>query len=64
VEYRGYLEYLAARGYVTGEVEDLPLEELQGLHGLRALRVAIDVSVSAGEIGDAAREADQAPVRR
>jgi hypothetical protein len=63
-EYRGYLEYLAARGYVTGEVEDLPLEELQGVHGLRALRVAIDVSVPAGEIGDAAREADQAPARR
>jgi GAF domain-containing protein len=64
VEYRGYLEYLAARGYVTGEVEDLPLEDLQGVPGLRALRVAIDVSAPAGEIGDAAREADQMSLRR
>jgi GAF domain-containing protein len=56
-EYRGYLEYLGARGYVTGEVEDLALEELQGVKGLRALRVAIDVSAPAGEVGDAAREA-------
>ena len=56
-EYRGYLEYLGARGYVTGEVEDLALEELQGVKGLRALRVAIDVSAPAGEIGEAAREA-------
>ena len=56
-EYRGYLEYLGARGYVTGEVEDLALDELQGVKGLRALRVAIDVSAPAGEVGDAAREA-------
>jgi hypothetical protein len=63
-EYRGYLEYLEARGYVTGEVEDLPLEDLQGVPGLRALRVAIDVSAPAGEIGDAVREAGQAPLRR
>ena len=46
-EYRGYLEYLGARGYVTGEVEDLALEDLQGVQGLRALRVAIDVSAPA-----------------
>jgi hypothetical protein len=63
-EYRGYLEYLNARGYVTGEVEDLPLEDLQGVQGLRALRVSIDVSAPAGEVGDAAREAGQTPLRR
>ena len=51
VEYRAYLEYLGARGYVTGEVEDLALEELQGVKGLRALRVAIDVSTPAAEVG-------------
>jgi GAF domain-containing protein len=63
VEYRGYLEYLAARGYVTGEIEDLGLQELQGVHGLRALRVGIDVSAPALEIGEAAREVGQAPLR-
>ena len=51
VEYRAYLEYLGARGYVTGEVEELALEELQGVKGLRALRVAIDVSTPAAEVG-------------
>jgi hypothetical protein len=63
-EYRGYLEYLGARGYVTGEVEDLELEDLQGVHGLRALRVAIDLSAPAPEVGEAAREAGQTPLRR
>ena len=60
VEYRGYLEYLGARGYVVGEVEDLPLEDLQGVHGLRALRVEIDLSAPAPEVGEAAREAGRA----
>jgi len=63
-EYRGYLEYLEARGYVTGEVEDLALEELQGVQGLRALRVGIDVSAPAGEAGDAARHSAEAPLQR
>ena len=40
-EYRGYLEYLRHLGYVEGEVERLELEELQGVHGLRALRVDV-----------------------
>src|SRR5438445_1481566 len=39
-EYRGYLEYLRDLGYIAGEVEELELEELQGVHGLRARRVA------------------------
>jgi GAF domain-containing protein len=63
-EYRGYLQYLAARGYVTGEVEDLPLEELQGVQGLRALRVGIDVSAPAPEAGQAARDSAEAPLPR
>jgi hypothetical protein len=62
-EYRGYLEYLGARGYVVGEVEDLPLDDLQGVHGLRALRVDIDLSAAAPEVGEAAREAGRAEPR-
>jgi hypothetical protein len=42
-EYRAYIEYLQGRGYLTGEVEDLDLGELQGIHGLSALRVAVDL---------------------
>ncbi len=48
----------------TGEIEDLGLEELQGVQGLRALRVAIDVSTPAPEVGEAAREAAETRLRR
>jgi hypothetical protein len=41
LEYRGYLEYLRHLGYIAGGVEELELEELQGVHGLRALRVTV-----------------------
>jgi hypothetical protein len=63
-EYRGYLEYLGARGYVTGEVEELGLEELQGVQGLRALRIGIDLSAAVPGVGEALRQAGQAPLRR
>jgi hypothetical protein len=45
-EYREYLDYLLATGHVVGPVEELELDELQGVHGLRALRVAVDLSVA------------------
>lgn len=48
-EYRRYIEYLMAAGYLKGEVENLMLEDLQGVHGLRALRVAISPHVIVGE---------------
>ena len=40
-EYREYIEFLTASGYLTGEVEELELEDLQGVTGLRALRVTV-----------------------
>ncbi len=40
-EYRTYLDYLRAAGFVTGPVEDLELEALPGATGLTALRVRI-----------------------
>jgi GAF domain-containing protein len=40
-EYRAYIEYLQSLGYLAGGVEQLDLEELQGVHGLRALRVQV-----------------------
>src|SRR5262245_40422168 len=42
-EYRGYIEYLQSLGYLTSEVEELDLGELQGVQGLRALRVSVDM---------------------
>ncbi|MEZ4698779.1 MAG: hypothetical protein R2834_00495 [Rhodothermales bacterium] len=40
-EYRRYLQYLASTGYLTGDIESVQLEDLQGVHGLKALRVRI-----------------------
>lgn len=42
-EYRRYIDYLQASGYIEPEIEELELEDLQGVHGLRALRVKIAV---------------------
>jgi hypothetical protein len=43
-EWRDYIAYLQQLGSLTREVEDLELEELQGAHGLRALRVGVDLT--------------------
>lgn len=40
-EYRTYLNYLAAKGHVKKRFEDVELEDLQGVTGLRALRVEV-----------------------
>lgn len=42
-EYKKYIEYLQAKGYLKGELENLDLESMQGVSGLRALRVTVDV---------------------
>ena len=41
VEYRQYIRYMQAAGYITDNLEELELENLQGVHGLKALRVTI-----------------------
>jgi hypothetical protein len=40
-EYEGYIRYLQEKGALGGQVEHLELEELQGVSGLRALRVGV-----------------------
>jgi hypothetical protein len=45
LEYRGYIAYLQHQGYLGPVVEDVELDELQGVHGLRALRVTIALKV-------------------
>jgi hypothetical protein len=42
-EYREYIDYLQGRGDLAPGVEDLEIEELQGVEGLRALRVAVNL---------------------
>ncbi|MBE9585205.1 GAF domain-containing protein [Mucilaginibacter sp. JRF] len=40
-EYLEYIQYLQEQGYLTGEVEQLELEELQGVSGLKAIRAGV-----------------------
>jgi len=40
-EYRKYLQFLGEKGYVKKGFEDLALEDLQGVTGLRALRAEV-----------------------
>ena len=51
-EYRRYLHFMAAQGLTEGEPEEIRIGELQGVSGLRALRVSL-----------AAPSDDQADVR-
>jgi hypothetical protein len=48
-EYQEYLAFLQREGYLTGEIEKLELEELQGAPGLRALRVSVDLASAADD---------------
>ncbi|MEQ8715968.1 MAG: hypothetical protein RIC80_23340, partial [Cyclobacteriaceae bacterium] len=54
VEYTQYLEYLHNKGYLEDGIEHLELEELQGVSGLRALRVKV-VDSSKSVIGELER---------
>lgn len=40
-EYLEYFDYLIHEGYITSEVEDLRLGKLQGVQGLKALRITV-----------------------
>jgi hypothetical protein len=42
-EYGHFIDYLQQRGELEREVERLDVEDLQGVHGLRALRVAVNL---------------------
>lgn len=51
-EYRTYLGFLIAKGHIKKGYKDYPLEDLQGVHGLHALRaeVAYDGGVTYDEL--------------
>lgn len=62
-EYMQYIEYLQAKGYLEKEVEKLELEDLQGVYGLKALRVKVNIdspvfnqSLTNDELNKAAKE--------
>lgn len=41
-EYKKYIEYLRSVNYLSGETEELELEEMEGVYGLLALRVKVN----------------------
>ncbi len=43
-EYKRYIDYMIAQGYLTNNVEELELEDLKGASGLRALRVEVNLN--------------------
>ncbi|TLX78262.1 GAF domain-containing protein [Labilibacter sediminis] len=43
-EYKRYIDYMQAQGYITSLVEDFELEDLKGASGLKALRIEVDFS--------------------
>ncbi|MFN0159211.1 MAG: GAF domain-containing protein [Bacteroidota bacterium] len=46
LEYRKYLDYLQAKGYIGGDIEEMELEDLQGIQGLKALRVSVKIAAA------------------
>lgn len=40
-EYQEYLDHLVQNGYISAEIEDLELEKMQGVEGLKAIRVQV-----------------------
>ncbi len=41
VEYQEYLDHLVKNGYIDNNIEDLELERMQGVEGLKAVRVTV-----------------------
>ncbi|MBA9076852.1 MULTISPECIES: GAF domain-containing protein [Rufibacter] len=54
-EYTEYIEYLQNKGILTGNVENLEVEDLQGVSGLKALRVEVNLNRDNPD-GDAGEE--------
>jgi GAF domain-containing protein len=46
LEMRRHINFLQSEGYLTGELEELELEDLPGVQGLRALRIGIHLESS------------------
>lgn len=46
-EYLEYVEYLQNENMIIGEVEHLDLEELQGISGLKAIRLQVNLNTEA-----------------
>lgn len=45
-EYAEYIEFLQSTGHLTGDLERFELDDLQGIHGLKAMRVGVNLAHS------------------
>ena len=48
-EYIKYIDYLQNSGYLLPKIEDFELDDLQGVHGLKALRIEADINSKPAE---------------
>jgi hypothetical protein len=56
-EYAEYIEFLLNQGMLTGEIEHYDLEELQGISGLKAMRIGINFDAVVTEKKEAPNQA-------
>lgn len=59
-EYREYIRFLQNAGYLEDEVEELEIEDLQGITGLKALRVTVNLESGDSSDGFSAEEIEHA----
>ncbi|HJY64192.1 MAG TPA: GAF domain-containing protein [Ignavibacteria bacterium] len=45
-EYKQYFSFLKTKNYITGEVESFELADMQGVHGLKALRISVNSNMA------------------
>jgi hypothetical protein len=64
LEYAEYIRFLQQTGYLTGQVEDVELSDLQGMIGLKALRVTVVLEERAEQQTDESIESVEQFIRR
>ncbi|HVO75817.1 MAG TPA: GAF domain-containing protein [Ignavibacteriaceae bacterium] len=47
-EYKRYFDYLDETGYIEEKIEELEIEDLQGVYGLKAFRIKVNMSLKDG----------------
>ncbi len=61
MEYKKYIDYLRSINYLTGDPENVELEDMQGVYGLQALRVKVNLgNTSKNELNSMEKIVDEA----
>ncbi|MEO6694974.1 MAG: GAF domain-containing protein, partial [Ignavibacteria bacterium] len=51
-DYRQYINFLKTKNYITSEVESFELADMQGIHGLKALRITVNSNLISDKNND------------